>query len=153
MSTISLTRLSLENLHRYIHWKYFITKVYEKSVKNKFFEGRTFYLRQTYWRRECRLPSAPCFWQMDWLMGKWWDRTRAGTPSEQNTEDSREDKLQHVKETKGLAASAEQGKCTMTQVLVVLVFMVDIFTTACSFLSWSINDLFEPEATCGVTDG
>lgn len=32
----------------------------------------------------------------------------------------------------------------MTQVLVVLAFMVDIFTIACSFLSCSIKDLYEP---------
>lgn len=36
------------------------------------------------------------------------------------------------------------NKFTMTQVLVVLAFIVDIFTIACSFLSCSIKELLEP---------
>lgn len=39
------------------------------------------------------------------------------------------------------ASDSKESTCTITQVLVVLAFMVDIFTIVCSFFSCSIKDL------------
>lgn len=48
-------------------------------------------MTRTYWRRECRVPSVLVrFCQMDWLTGRWWDRTRAGTPAGQGQAESEE---------------------------------------------------------------
>lgn len=154
MSTISKTGLSQENLHPNIHWNYF-----PNTPNNR---GLPEIHKQMLSRKESVFCSQLTGGgSVDFLLlrvsGKridWWEDYETEREQEHLVDRARKqpwNQTAKCTETNDLGTSAEKGKHTMTQVLVVLVFMVDNFTTACSFLSWSINDLHEQEATWGVT--
>lgn len=93
----------------------------------------------------CRVLSVQSFHQTDWLTERWWGRRRARTPGEQKNEKLRKwqnDKRLHTldkrKKTQYIHSVTQ---LTITQVLVVLAFSVDIFTIVWSFFSCSIKDL------------